>query len=168
MPAKTNPPEEKAATAADLQHAVDRILSAVDVKFDVVDTRLDGLDARLDTVDTRLDGLDTRLDGLDTRLDGLDTRLDTVDTRLDGLDTRLDGLDAEFNGVQTRWDVRFTELRELIVAMRERAADDRAHYDDMFSAVHRRFDRVEIRLDEIDRQRPAIGFDRGSEASQPT
>ena len=154
MPAKTNPPEEKAATAADLQHAVDLILTAVGVKFDAVDTRLDGLD-------TRLDGLDTRLDVVDTRLDGLDTRLDAVDTR-------LDGLDAEFNAVQTRWDVRFTELRELIVAMRERAADDRAHYDDMFSAVHRRFDRVEIRLDEIDRQRPAIGFDRGSEASQPT
>ena len=45
-------------------------------------------------------------------------------------------------------------MRESVLAMRERAADDRDHYDDMFSAVHRRFDRVEARLDEIDR-RPA-------------
>lgn len=49
-------------------------------------------------------------------------------------------------------------VRESVLAMRERAADDRDHYDDMFSAVHRRFDRVEARLDEIDRRRPTIGF----------
>ncbi len=39
----------------------------------------------------------------------------------------------------------------------ERQGRDRGHYDDMFSAVHRRFDRVEVRLDEIDRRRPGIG-----------
>ena len=55
-------------------------------------------------------------------------------------------------------------VRESVLAMRERAADDRGHYDDMFSAVHRRFDRVEARLDEIDRRRPTIGFGGGPEA----
>ncbi|MDE2664268.1 MAG: hypothetical protein OXI39_14875 [Gemmatimonadota bacterium] len=59
-------------------------------------------------------------------------------------------------------------VRESVLAMRERAADDRDHYDDMFGAVHRRFDRVEIRLDEIDRRRPTIGFGGGGEAGQPT
>lgn len=51
--------------------------------------------------------------------------------------------------------------------MCERAADDRGHYDDMFTALHRRFDRVETRLDEIDRRRSTIGFGRGGEPSQP-
>lgn len=82
------------------------------------------------------------------------------------VETILRGMDLRFNRVQARWDERFTESRESVLAMRERAADDRGHYDDMFDAVHRRFDRVEVRLDEIDRRRPRIGF--GGEAGQPT
>ena len=100
--------------------------------------------------------------------DKLEGRAATVAELRNAVETILDGVDLRLSRIQTRWDERFTELRESVLAMRERAADDRGHYDDMFNAVHRRFDRVEIRLDEIDRQRPAIGFDRGGEASQPT
>ncbi len=84
------------------------------------------------------------------------------------VETILSGVDLRLNRVQTRWDERFTELRESVLAMRERAADDRGHYDDMFNAVHRRFDRVEVRLDEIDRRRPRIGFGGGGEADKRT
>ena len=90
----------------------------------------------------------------------------TVAELRNAVETILRGMDLRFNRVQARWDERFTELRESLLAMRERAAEDRGHYDDMFNAVHRRFDRVEVRLDEIDHLRPRIGF--GGEAGQPT
>jgi len=90
-----------------------------------------------------------------------------VDTIVSAVETILSGVNLRLNRVETRWDERFTELRESVLAMRERAAADRDHYDDMFNAVHRRFDRVEVRLDEIDRRRPRIGFG-GGEAGKPT
>lgn len=98
----------------------------------------------------------------------LQERAATVAELRHAVETILDGVDLRLSRIQTRWDERFTELRESVLAMRERASDDRGHYDDMFNAVHRRFDRVEIRLDEIDRRRPTIGFERGGEANQPT
>lgn len=93
-------------------------------------------------------------------------RAATVADLRNAVETILKGMDLRLDRVQARWDERFTELRESVLAMRERAADDRGHYDDMFNGVHRRFDRVEVRLDEIDRRRPRIGF--GGEAGQPT
>lgn len=95
-------------------------------------------------------------------------RTATVAELRNAVETILNGVDLRLNRVQARWDGRFTELRESVLALRERAADDRGHYDDMFNAVHRRFDRVEVRLDEIDRRPPQIGFGGGTEASQPT
>ncbi|MXX69182.1 MAG: hypothetical protein F4Y74_09510 [Gemmatimonadales bacterium] len=94
-----------------------------------------------------------------------DERAATLAELQNAVETILRGMDLRLNRVQARWDERFTELRESVLAMRERAAEDRGHYDDMFNAVHRRFDRVEVRLDEIDRRRPRIGF--GGEAGRP-
>lgn len=105
---------------------------------------------------------------LTTRGNAQEDRAATVAELRNAVETILSGVDLRLNRVQTHWEERFTELRESVLAMRERAADDRGHYDDMFSAVHRRFDRVELRLDEIDRQRPRIGFGGSGEAGKPT
>jgi hypothetical protein len=94
---------------------------------------ISGLETRMDA---KISGLETRMDTKITdAISGLETRMDTkITDAISGLETRMD---TKITELETKTDTRFNDLVEVI--------------GEFSNKVDERFDRVEVRLESVEK-----------------
>lgn len=90
---------------------------------------------RFDAVDKRFTGIEIRLGRLEKRFDGLEQRFDRLELRFEGLERRFDGLEKRFDGLEKRFD----------------------GLEKRFDGFERQSTRIESKLDQLLKARPATG-----------